>query len=291
MALQLHAVAERSPEARRYYFAYSGHAKVLRYPRPWSAMMDYRECVRLSREAADLRHELAARVMSAEMGWLEMGDVDGARERMLAFEKESSESQEGAIFTGWSVFLVQILCETRDAGAWKKAEDVALQVRAMSGELAPAFVPGLLAKVALQRGQLDEVEELSQEATALLSMAPVIWMASAPARVQALLGLGRTADACLAAEQVLGTLTALGGAGCFEVAARLAVTEAFAGAGEHARARAELAETLRQIKLRLDDIADPFWKNSFLTRNRYVARALVLGREWALPAIPGIGAG
>jgi hypothetical protein len=248
-------------------------------------MMDYRECLRLSREAADLRQELAARVMSAEMGWLEMGDVDGARGRMLAFEKESSESQEGAIFTGWSVFLVQILCETRDAEAWKKAEDVALHVRARSGELAPAFVPGLLANVALQRGRLDEVEELSQEATALLRMAPVIWLASAPAHVRALLGLGRTADACVAAEQILGTLTALGGAGCFEVAARLAVAEAFEGAGEHARARAELAETLRQIQLRLDDIADPFWKNSFLTRNRYVARAIVLGREWALPAI------
>src|SRR5262249_3185779 len=91
MALHVDAVTERSPEARRHYFAHSGHATVLRYPRPWSAIMDYRECLRLSRQAADLQQELAARVMSAEMGWLEMGDVDGARERMLAFEKESSE--------------------------------------------------------------------------------------------------------------------------------------------------------------------------------------------------------
>ena len=82
-----------------------------------------------------------------------------------------------------------------------------------------------------------------------------------------------------------GVIAHFGGAGSFEVEMRLAASEALHAAGDEARARAELAETLRQIQLRLDDIADPFWKNSFLTRNRYVARAIVLGREWALPAI------
>ena len=284
LALHVEAVSERSPAARRYYSFCVGHAAMLRYPRPWSAMIDYRECLRLSQEAADRRQELLARVVAAEMGWLEMGDVDGPCERMLAFEKEISESQEGLIFTAWALYLVQILCEMRDEAAWAKAEDIAMRVRAnLSGEFAVAFVPGMLVRVALLRGQLDKVEELFREATALLRMAPLIWMTCAPAHVQALIGLGRTVDACLAAEQVLGTLTALGGAGCFEVAARLAVTEAFEAAGHRDRAHTELAETLRQIQLRLDDIADPFWKSSYLTRNRGVARALSLADAWGLP--------
>jgi hypothetical protein len=137
------------------------------------------------------------------------------------------------------------------------------------------------------RGQLEKAEEHSRAvAEAFLSVQPPVWMTLAPTYVRALLGLDRAAEACLVAEQIVGVLTRFGGAGCFEVEARLVAVEAFEACGDHERARAELAETLCQIQLRLDDIADPFWKNSYLTRNRHVARARALGREWGVAAGP-----
>src|SRR5262249_54494125 len=139
-------------------------------------------------------------------------------------------------------------------------------------------------------GQLQKAEELSRTAMGLSAIVPIIWIFSVPVHLRALLGLGRAAEACLIAEQVVQVLATYGGAGSFEVEARLAVAEAFEASGDRARAIVELSETLRQVALRAEDIADPFWKDSYLTRNPYVARALVLGREWGLPAL-GAAAG
>lgn len=84
------------------------------------------------------------------------------------------------------------------------------------------------------------------------------------------------------AEQVLGTLSMLGHVGVHEVYVRLAATKSFRAAGDVERAHTELRETLRQIQLRADDIADPFWRNSYLTRNQSCVRAQQLAREWGI---------
>jgi hypothetical protein len=102
--------------------------------------------------------------------------------------------------------------------------------------------------------------------------------------LRALIGLGRTAEASLAADRIVGTLQAVGGVGVLEVGTRLAVAEAFSADGQPERARVELAETLRQVKLRADDITDPFWRESYLTRNPHVVRALALGEAGGLPS-------
>jgi hypothetical protein len=41
---------------------------------------------------------------------------------------------------------------------------------------------------------------------------------------------------------------------------------------------------MRQVQLRADDITDSFWRESYLTRNPYVARALSLGKECGVAA-------
>jgi hypothetical protein len=68
------------------------------------------------------------------------------------------------------------------------------------------------------------------------------------------------------------------------VEVRLAAAEAFEASGNPGRARAELGETLRQVKLRADDITDPLWRESYLSKNPYCARALALGRAWGVAA-------
>lgn len=84
------------------------------------------------------------------------------------------------------------------------------------------------------------------------------------------------------AEEALAIIHRFDCAGFTEVEARLAASEAFHAAGFLARAYAELRETLHQIQLRADDIADPFWKDSYLTRNPHCARAQSLAKSWEL---------
>jgi hypothetical protein len=211
---------------------------------------------------------------------------------MLSIEERISLSQEALLFMSWALFLVRLLCEVPDGRALGKAEELAARVRANTSGVhtRSSIVSAHLARVAFLRGHLEEAVELFRAGLATLSNAPASRSFCFAPYIHTLLGLGHASEARLVAEQALGALTAMGGAGCFEVEARLAVTEAFEESGDHERARAELAETLRQIQLRLDDIADPFWKNSYLTRNRYVAQALALGREWGVSALTGTGA-
>src|SRR5262249_29374949 len=126
---------------------------------------------------------------------------------------------------------------------------------------------GILARVALLRGQLEVAEREADAAMAKLAPLGPWRNETAAVRIRALFGMGRVAEAVAAAEQILGLIPPFGGAGFTEVEVRLSVAEAFKANSDHERARAELAETLRQVQLRLDDIPDRFWKNSYLTRN------------------------
>lgn len=100
--------------------------------------------------------------------------------------------------------------------------------------------------------------------------------------INALLRQGRPKDAQATAEEALELLAKFGGAGFPEVPLRLTASEAFHAAGDNDRARTELAETLRQVQVRADNIADPVWKNSYLTNNPSCSRAQQLEREWLL---------
>jgi hypothetical protein len=277
------------PGIRRCFLLARAFGSMWRYPRPWRTVTDCDQCAQMAHEVADQRAELISKLAS-EVSWFELGDPD-ARRRMEAMESAFPQTQEVMLAAHWAIYLVRILCEAPEEQAWARADDlVAQMLRRTSSVPATAFLArGALGRLALVRGELEKAEELSREAAeALLPIVPCHWVLGAPVHVRALLGLGRAAEACAVAEQIVGVLTKFGTAGSFEVEARVAVTEAFESAGDHARARAELAETLRQIQLRHDDIADPFWKNSYLTRNAYVARALALGQDWGVAAGPSV---
>jgi hypothetical protein len=73
-----------------------------------------------------------------------------------------------------------------------------------------------------------------------------------------------------------------GGAGSFEVEMQLAATEALFAAGDGERARAELRVALDQIRIRAEDIEDPGWRRSYLTRNADNRRARALADAWGV---------
>jgi hypothetical protein len=140
----------------------------------------------------------------------------------------------------------------------------------------------VLARLGLLRGQLEAAEAQARAAMQFFASMPVYLAHVAPVQIQALLGLGNPAAACQVAQQVLDLVPSLGGFGVAEVELRLVASEAFAAAGAKERAHAELAETLRQIELRVADITDPFWRNSYLTRNSSCVRAQLLAKQWNL---------
>src|SRR5262249_24099408 len=81
------SVIEAVPADRRYLHLGRMWATIYRYPRPWSAMIDYREALRLTQEVADRRLELWVRATGSERGWVDLGDPD-APNRMLALEEK-----------------------------------------------------------------------------------------------------------------------------------------------------------------------------------------------------------
>ena len=141
------------------------------------------------------------------------------------------------------------------------------------------------ASVAARRGQWDLAESHARAAMPAYQAFPA-WMMEVPAvLVRSLVALGRLNEAVAIAEQALSVISSLECVGFHEVNMRLAASETFQAAGNLDRAHAELRETLRQIQLRADDITDPFWKNSYLTRNPYCVRVQQLAKEWGLDVV------
>jgi len=163
--------------------------------------------------------------------------------------------------------------------------------------LYPSLGRGLLARLALRRGQLPEAVVQADAAGQFFLLAPPWPARVAPVQIQALLTLGRPTEALAVAELVLGQLAASDGFGVAEVEFRFSASLALMAAGQPARAHSELQATLRLIHHLADDIRDPFWRNSYLSRNRSCVRAQQLAIEWGVdrgeqePAGAGGGAG
>jgi tetratricopeptide (TPR) repeat protein len=256
---------------------------------PWTLVSECQRAIDLADQAGDTEMSLGNRaglIGLIEWGWLDLGDREGAERRLMALASMIDKTQEMGPVGVWRNQLARVLCMANDEASWAKAEQL----------LAPLFVPakgfdifsilaqGVMARISLLRGRLSEAEA---QARALMPFFPAmpIWIAhSAPVQIRALLGLGRADEAVAVAVQFLDAIPMLGGYGVAEVEFRLAATEAFHAAGNIERAHIEMRETLRQIQLRADDIPDPFWKNSYLTRNPYCVEALRIAKEWGMDA-------
>ncbi|MFY0534262.1 hypothetical protein [Nannocystis pusilla] len=184
----------------------------------------------------------------------------------------------------WRNRLARVLCEFPAASAWAEAEELVAPMLAHTGGIMHfrVLAQGIVARVSLLRGQPGDAEAHARAAMAVFSDMPLWLLHTASVHVRALLALGRADEAVEVAERVLAVIPGLGGAGHPEVELRLAASEAFHAAAHVERARAELRETLRQIDLRADDIADPSWRHSYLSRNPYCLRARALADAWGV---------
>lgn len=276
--------SRENPTIRRYLHMHESGMAGFRSPRPWFALQQSREMVRLSHEAGDRRSELAFLAGAIGYGWLGLGAREEAEKFLLSVEKQVAQSQEGLFLALWRHNLAWVLTEAPDEDSWDRAAQLAALLQTETSGLLyiPLFGQGILARVALLKGRFAEAEQRAGGVMQLFSMMPLWLTRTASVQIRALLALGRNAEATAVAETVLAALPALGGAGQTEVELRLACSEAFRAAGHDERAVAELRETLRQISLRADDIPDPVWKNSYLTRNPSCVRAREVAREWGI---------
>jgi hypothetical protein len=274
--------ALKKPTLRRYLHALRAQLATCRQAKPWTLVTEAEITLRLAREVGDKFIELGVDSHLVAWGWLDLGDRERIQEHLKALEASMLQNQTSFADGFFRYVWGRALTDSADKRAWSEAERLVAPMLASTHGLVlfQSLANGTLARVALRRGQMDSAEAHARAAMESLPVGPVWFPPIAAVRIHALIGLGRPSDATQVAEQMLSVLSVLGGAGVFEVEFRLAMSEAFRAASDIGRAYAELRETLRQIQLRADDITDPFWKNSYLTRNHYCARAQQLAKQW-----------
>lgn len=272
------------PTLRRSLCISRAAMMLYREPGPYTLVKESQQAITLSEQAGDVTIYEMVRCTSIEWGYLDLGDIEGAQKRLLPMEAAIARLPQFGLVSLWQHLLARALCHSRETSDWDKAEQlVTAQLEEKTGFFAqPGLARGILARVALLRGRAEEAAEQAEIGMRLFPVLPG-WMSHiAPVQIHALLALKKPGEAAAVAEQVLSVLPMMGGFGVAEVELRLAASEAFHAAGDLERGRAELRETLRQIQIRAEDVTDPFWKSSYLTRNPYCARAQQLAREWGV---------
>lgn len=218
--------------------------------------------------------------------WRGLGDDEKAMS-FLESHRSLAQSVAGTLAEAlYRVNTASILAARADEASRQQAlKQAGEALRLLSFPIIDTLAHDALARVYLQQGQLLDAETAARQALDCLRPIPNYAAQVRAPLIHALLAQGRAVDARSVAEEGLEFLQQFGSAGYAEVELRLAISEAFAAAGEPQRARAELADTLRQIQLRTEDIADPFWRNSYLTRNPYCVRSQQLAKEWGVDIV------
>lgn len=276
-----------NPALRRYVHISRAHIALYCEPRPWTVVTEYGRALDLCAQAGDERVGLLLSVCFIEWGWMDLGDLAGARARLLALSARAQKTEDAVTSTTWCLMFAIVLAQSADEADWAQAEEIMTRILTRSGEsfLTIACARAVLTVVAMNRGQFPEAALRSGSVMPSVPLFPRGLLLSVGYHLRALIGLGSYAEAVVVAEQTQTLVSQLGSFGLAEVEFRLAVSETFHAAGNPERAHTELRETLRQIQLRLDDIADPFWKHSYLTRNSAVARALALAKKWGVDRV------
>jgi hypothetical protein len=276
--------AAKNPALRRYLYAAHAQLAVYRQPKPWTLVCEAENAIRLSREVGDSLIEIALNTHLVAWGWLDLGAREKTEAHLRAQQAVIAESQARAADAPFRCIFARVLADSSDEGAWNEAEQLLLPLLSMNDllPLSRSSVEAILARLDLQRGRLASAAARLRGALDALPTGPAWLVPTATVQMRVLVALGRAEEATKAAEQMLAYFAVLGSAGVFEVEFRVAVSEAFLAAGDQSRAHAELRETLRQMGLRADDIADPFWKSSYLSRNPACVRAQQLAAEWGI---------
>jgi tetratricopeptide (TPR) repeat protein len=281
-------LANRDSSIQLYLLLIRAHTGIHASPRPWMVLKAAEEAWRIALEVGDTFNAMIGVSLDLVWTWRGLGDDDKAMS-FLESQRSLAESVAGTLAGAlYPVNIASILAARADPASRQQALHLAGEALSVQSSVPPVSTLAYdsLARVYLQQGKPSEAEAAARQALDCLRPIPNYAPQLRAPLIHALLAQGRAADARSVAEDGLAFLQQFGSAGYAEVELRLAISEAFAAANEPRRAHSELAEALRQIQLRTDDIIDPFWRNSYLTRNPYCVRAQQLAKEWGMdPAV------
>ncbi|MFO0576869.1 MAG: protein kinase [Polyangia bacterium] len=196
----------------------------------------------------------------------ELGDLATGEQTLRQAVELARRSRQQFLVNQCELHLAALLARSPERAAQGDAEQLALAML-LTGGLSAGYrgwCHGILAQLAIARGQPEDAVRLSQEALPLCQRVPLryLWVQAQCAR--ALLDSGETRRAQQVAHAMLERVEHQGGAGYVEVLLRAVAARVFAAAGEDARAAAQQREARRQLLLRADRIPQPDWRSKYL---------------------------
>jgi len=211
---------------------------------------------------------------------MELGDHASA-EAVLRENLAPAERRREAMPLAFArAYLARLLAKVAPLDRLTEPEQLARAMIAADSPMLVGLANGVLAQLAVRRGDLATAEVEARMACERMRAFPTYSWDLTALRVQILLTLGRAQEALDAGEDALARLTRLGVAGFGEIDLRLAVAEARHATERTEEARALLRETLRRLRRHVDDIPDAEARARYLTEVPIHARLLSVAREW-----------
>jgi hypothetical protein len=267
------------PAAQRWFLWASSRALLLFEPAPWRALQAAEASLRDARLSGDRFVEHWILNWPHELQWWWLGDAT-AEDRLRAQLQTAIHRRAPVLQATSALQLARVACDRGDAAGLAEGARLARRVAEdpRGGSAMVGMAYECWARIELHEGR--PAAELAARSRAALVFAPLFELGATATLARALVAERQVADAVRVAHEGLAVIAAFGGAGHCEVDMRLAACEAFFAAGDGERARAELRETLHQIRIRAEDIEDPGWRRSYLIRNVENRRARALADAW-----------
>jgi hypothetical protein len=247
---------------------------------PWSCMLACQGATRSLAQAgrwADRRFVLAAFYGKT---LTDLGDHVGAASVLRENLALAQRRRDALSLAFTRVYLARLLAMVAPLDQLAEPEHLARAVIAADNPIAVGLAHGVLAQLAVRRGDLATAEVESRVACEWVRpFPPYAWDITA-LHVQILGSLGRAQDALDAGEEGLERLSRLGVSGFGEIDLRLAVAEALGATGRAEEGRTLLRETLPRLRRRADDIPSAEARARYLTEVPTHARLLSVAREW-----------
>ncbi len=246
---------------------------------PWSRMRADEEATRSLVQAG----RWADRSISATCygkALSDLGDHAGATS-VLRETLALAERRRNAISLAFArVYLARLLARIAPLDRLAEPEHLAQAVIAADNPMMVGLAHGVLAQLAVRRGDLATAELEARMACERVRPFPAYSWDITALRVQILLSLGRAQEALDAGQEALERLDRLGISGFGEIDLRIAVAEALNAMGRAEEGRTLLRETLPRLRRRVDDIPDAEARARYLTEVPTQARLLSLAKEW-----------
>jgi tetratricopeptide (TPR) repeat protein len=225
-----------------------------------------------ARTVSEMRANLAAT-------WADMGQLDQA-EAGLRQGLADAERLELTYVRAWALLnLGTVLTSSGRLDEARRAMTSALEFGRTQGDQRLEGAALLyLSTIAFLGGELHDSEHRARMASEILPTP--LQPAALAALARAALAQGRTKEALQHARTANELLATIGHVEDYESLVRLILAESLAASGDVEAARAALRAAHVRLLARAAQIANPDWRESFLTRLLDNARTTRLAREW-----------